>query len=355
MLAVLIDGLPPCAEPLDCDDMRGPLSFFGESAIMPRPVATLSACCALVKSSSFLLAKYGETPSLWHTQTCASLPDSARDICAAGLQHRLPVQEESERRSLKLNLPVRTYLAGRSLSSFSVAWALHEDGMLPEWAGVICSCQSEGRGRLRRPWHSPRGNLYVSFRLPDDPLFQGDMASLFTGLLIARAFRAMGFALSLKWPNDLLLDEKIKVGGILLEERGGVLLAGLGVNLAEAPTADFLRKEAAVPAGLLLPHGECVPGGGGDYEYLSPFPLWRRLVSEAILGYEQGIVGKDAGALLAELGGLLAWKQRCVTLREEGEAPVTGVFLGLGPSGGALLRLGSGEREFFSGSLSLFS
>ncbi|MDL2279464.1 hypothetical protein LJC15_02210 [Desulfovibrio sp. OttesenSCG-928-G11] len=370
-LAALTDGLPPHADPLDCDDMRGPRSFFGEHAIMPKPVAALtpdksragSACQDSLQQKAFhqgsarpglspLLA--GGCATLWLCPEGLSPLERARRISGAGLQFRLPEPEDDRPRGLRLDVPAATYLTGRASSSFAVAWKLFEDGLLPEWGAVLSSCQSEGRGRLRRPWHSPRGNLHVTFRLPADPLFQGDSASLITGLMLLRAFLALGFSLRLKWPNDLLLDDRCKVGGILLEEKNGVLLAGLGVNLAEAPEAGQLRQAAAVRGALLLPHGETVPGGGGPYEHLPPFPLWRQLVSEAILAYEFRIRDREKAELMAELGGFLAWKQRLVRFGDEDAADaVRGVFLGLGPEGGALLRLAGGERELFSGSLAL--
>ncbi|MDL2291418.1 hypothetical protein LJC09_04880, partial [Desulfovibrio sp. OttesenSCG-928-F20] len=252
MLVALTDGSAPHTDPLDCDDMRGPRSFFGESAIMPRPIADLPGCCEDLTDAA-LVAAYGGACSLWHCHDGLSDAERARRIRSARLQCSLPLHETDEPRARKLDVPARTYLAGRSSSSFAVAWKLYQDGLLPEWGAVLCSCQTEGRGRLRRHWHSPRGNLHVTFRLPADPLFQGDAASLLIGMLLLRAFRALGFPLSLKWPNDLLLEERLKVGGILLEERGGVVLAGLGVNLVEAPEALRLREGSALLAGLLLP------------------------------------------------------------------------------------------------------
>jgi BirA family biotin operon repressor/biotin-[acetyl-CoA-carboxylase] ligase len=44
----------------------------------------------------------------------------------------------------------------------------------------------------------------------------------------------------LKWPNDLML-EGAKLGGILLERTGDRVVAGFGVNLAEAPVIEGRR------------------------------------------------------------------------------------------------------------------
>ena len=258
-------------------------------------------------------------------------------------------------------MPASTFIAGKSTSSFALAWDLFEDGILTEWGGVICACQSEGRGQLRRHWHSPRGNLYVTFLLPQEPLLTGDAAALVTGYILLTALRALGFPLSLKWPNDLLLNESDKVGGILLEERNGVLMAGLGINLAEAPTPAELRELGASRAAVLLPEHAVPPFHGTgqlhkdeDQEPVAPFVLWRRLVSEAILTYIRSVQGRSLPELLDEINGVLAWKNRTVLLLEGSEPALCGSFLGLGPGGGLLLQLPHGERrEVFSGSLSL--
>ena len=177
----------------------------------------------------------------------------------------------------------------------------------------------------------------------------GDAASLVTGYMLLTALRALGFSLSLKWPNDLLLNESDKIGGILLEERNGILMAGLGINLAEAPTAAELREPGATRAAVLLPdHVD------ENQEPIAPFALWRRLVSELILTYTRNVQGRSLPGLLDDIGSVLAWKNRAVIFVEGDEGVLRGNFLRLGPCGGLLLQLPHGERrEVFSGSLSL--
>ena len=249
-----------------------------------------------------------------------------------------------------------TFFVDKCTSSFAPAWDLFEEGTLTDWGGVLCACQSEGRGQLRRHWHSPRGNLHVSFLLPEDPLLAGDAAALVTGYMVLTALRSLGFPLFLKWPNDLLLHEVDKVGGILLEDRWGRIMAGLGINLAEAPPAAELRErggQGAMRAAVLLP-GHAMPPFHGTQRPIAPFALWQRLVSTVIFTYISKIQGRSLPELLEKVSGVLAWKNRAVILTEGDESALRGNFLGLGPGGGLLLHLPHGERrEFFSGSLSL--
>lgn len=77
-----------------------------------------------------------------------------------------------------------------------------------------------------------------------DPL--APSLALVAGLALIEAVEveAPGAALSLKWPNDLMLGDA-KLAGILLERSGDRIVAGFGVNLAGAPVIDG-RKTAAL-------------------------------------------------------------------------------------------------------------
>jgi len=103
---------------------------------------------------------------------------------------------------------------------------------------AVCEMQSAGRGRRGRQWLSPFArNIYCTVGLIHNlpPSRQG-LLSIVTGLALCRALREhTGLAVSLKWPNDLLLDGS-KLGGILIESRahpgeGDFFAIGFGVNV----------------------------------------------------------------------------------------------------------------------------
>jgi BirA family biotin operon repressor/biotin-[acetyl-CoA-carboxylase] ligase len=123
----------------------------------------------------------------------------------------------------------------------------------PEW--IMAHRQTAARGRRGRAWSMPRGNLAATLVLPGEPdPARAALRSFVASLALHDALGdAMGRVdgLSLKWPNDVLLNGG-KIAGILLEsvgQGGGLahLAIGIGVNLAAAPDASALEPGAVPP------------------------------------------------------------------------------------------------------------
>jgi len=108
----------------------------------------------------------------------------------------------------------------------------------PEGTLVIAGRQTAGRGRLGRAWFSEPGvGLYFSIILrPPVPAAQSAVLTLALGLGVARGIgEACGRQCDIRWPNDVLLNEK-KCAGILVEMSGGgesvhYAIAGVGINV----------------------------------------------------------------------------------------------------------------------------
>lgn len=105
-------------------------------------------------------------------------------------------------------------------------------------SGSVCLSehQSSGRGRRGRGWVSPFGcNLYLSLYWR----FERSMAdiagvSLAAGVVLAGVLSADVANVTLKWPNDLLVDGR-KIAGILVDVQGAAdgpvdVVLGIGVN-----------------------------------------------------------------------------------------------------------------------------
>jgi BirA family transcriptional regulator, biotin operon repressor / biotin---[acetyl-CoA-carboxylase] ligase len=107
---------------------------------------------------------------------------------------------------------------------------------------LVADHQTAGRGRLERTWEAPPGaNLLVSilFR-PDDPGLSAHHLTQRVAVAAARACEAVaGVRPVIKWPNDLLLDDR-KLAGILAQAGGATglidhVVVGLGLNIGWAP------------------------------------------------------------------------------------------------------------------------
>ncbi|MFQ5984143.1 MAG: biotin--[acetyl-CoA-carboxylase] ligase [Alphaproteobacteria bacterium] len=149
---------------------------------------------------------------------------------------------------LSLPSPYRVVCLDEVDSTNDEAKRLAEGGA-PEFTVVWAHAQRRGRGRRRRSWASPPGNLYLSLVMRPNarPAVAAQLAFVAT-LALHDGLRALlrpPIDLVLKWPNDLLLNGR-KVSGMLLESamaaRGAVdwLVIGVGVNVASHPaSADF--------------------------------------------------------------------------------------------------------------------
>jgi len=110
------------------------------------------------------------------------------------------------------------------------------DGV-PSGQTCLAEQQTAGRGRRGRKWISPYGsNIYLSifWRFSLAPIELSGL-SLAAGLATVRALNRLGVTeVGLKWPNDILWQER-KLAGLLLEvtgESGGPsqVVLGLGLN-----------------------------------------------------------------------------------------------------------------------------
>lgn len=131
----------------------------------------------------------------------------------------------------------------------------------PEGTLVIAEAQTAGRGRLGRRWYAPAGSSLLFSLILYPPLKPQEAAQLtmLTGLAVAEAIESLtGLAVSLKWPNDILIRGR-KVGGILTEasstsEKLDYVVVGIGLNVnfraSELP-------EMATPATTLFDELGC--------------------------------------------------------------------------------------------------
>ena len=106
---------------------------------------------------------------------------------------------------------------------------------------VVAESQTGGKGRLERQFFSPKGKG-IWFSVVLRPKFlpqEAPKCTLMAAVAVARAMTEFGLKPGIKWPNDLLYDNK-KLVGILTEmsaEMDGInyIVIGTGINVNIAP------------------------------------------------------------------------------------------------------------------------
>lgn len=207
----------------------------------------------------------------------------------------------------------------------------------PEGITVVASSQTRGRGRAGRGWHSPAATgLYCSIVLrPRIPVRQFQAFSIAVGLALCDALdpdRALG--LRLKWPNDILHDDR-KLAGILVTtglsgENVDWAILGIGLNLLPDPA----RPDRAIALSDILP---------------SPPPdldTLLRSIAYCISSRYESILRDDSANALANWPNRLAWLDRQVAIQDR-----IGRLRGIDDEGSLLLEDSTGLIAIAAGEL----
>jgi len=206
------------------------------------------------------------------------------------------------------------------------AAALVQEGA-PHGSLVVADEQTAGIGRHGHSWHSgPDGGLYMSMVLRvANP---GPALTMALGLAVQQAVDAVAeVATDLRWPNDVLLNER-KLAGIMVQNAGEALIAGIGVNVNQAVFPEDLR---AIATSLRVETGR---------EYEKEI-LLERVVKECL-----GHVHLTTAQILAQFerhSSYVRGKQVVVDGRIEG------VTAGLDENGFLLLRTDAGTETIVTG------
>jgi BirA family transcriptional regulator, biotin operon repressor / biotin---[acetyl-CoA-carboxylase] ligase len=175
---------------------------------------------------------------------------------------------------------------------------------------VLAQRQNRGRGRHGRTWMSaPRAlAASVAFSPPWSPDTWGRL-SLVAGLAGVSVLPGNP---DVKWPNDLVTGRG-KVGGILLEASGGVVVAGIGANLywpdpaagsaallSEDPGPDLAGEIGVDWSVELLRRLEYGPERWGRAEYVAACTTLGREITWEPEGRGRAVNVAADGALIVE-------------------------------------------------------
>ncbi|MDU1348012.1 biotin--[acetyl-CoA-carboxylase] ligase [uncultured Clostridium sp.] len=112
---------------------------------------------------------------------------------------------------------------------------------------IVSEEQTNGRGRLGRNWRSPsRAGIWMSIILkPNISPMMASKVTLIGAAAVHKALEEIGIIAKIKWPNDILLNNK-KICGILTEMSGEMdklnyIVMGIGINVNVEEFPDELK------------------------------------------------------------------------------------------------------------------
>ena len=217
---------------------------------------------------------------------------------------------------------------------------------------IASSCQTKGRGRLGRNWHSASAeNLYLSVVfVPNIPPQALQHFTLWAGIHICRALQGLvpKTPLKIKWPNDLHCNGR-KFAGMLTEAKVDAdnlrsIIFGIGLNVNSNPAkypkeiqktatslyavgGEELRLNhivAKVITATQVAYNNCILGSGSEnlvdawapLNSLSGQSITAIMNNKEITGFACGINESGALQLLDEGGILHSVSAGDVTLRK---------------------------------------
>ncbi len=222
-------------------------------------------------------------------------------------------------------------------------WALEQcrsDDNLP--AICLAESQQNGRGRRGRSWVSSSSrNIYLSIAWAFDSSLQDlTRLPLVIGVALVRFFRDYEIDAGIKWPNDILVNQR-KIAGILLETRSSSkhktkVVIGVGVNVdmstndaaqIEQPWTDFIS--------------ECP-----NKQYMDKNQLVGDLLSKIVLAIQEFVAqGFDGFRNEWQEYDLCIGKQVVVTMQDQ---LVYGTAIDLDETGAIKVRIENGEEQLFN-------
>ena len=249
-----------------------------------------------------------------------------------GLLDEVFIQKEISNK----NIPVAVFETIDSTSTYLKNYIGHNVPRV-----CIAEYQTQGRGRLSRDWYSPFGkNIYLSLLFP----FQKDMSdlsgmSIAVGLALTKAFEYLNIEekIGLKWPNDVLCDNKKLVGSLveIISEANGMTYAiiGIGINVNMMHDSEHIGQRWISLKQILN-------------RYVDRNKLCVSVI-DTLLNYLKKFNDHGLDPFLSE------WNTQDVLLNKKvklmtGNQPVTGVVRGINTLGNLMIEVETGYIKPFS-------
>jgi len=214
---------------------------------------------------------------------------------------------------------------------------------------LLAEHQTAGRGRRGRAWLAPPGGaicLSMSWTFGEVPQDLGALG-LVIGVCALRALRVHGIdAVTLKWPNDLVIRER-KLAGVLIDLRAessgpACVVIGIGVNLA-------------LGAALLARIAESGTAAADLASAVQPVPRRNALAAALVNSCIGGLLEFEQQGLkpfIEEWRAADALRGRAVNVNAA-EGVARGVARGIDLRGALMLETPQGVLRFISGDVTV--
>ncbi len=233
-----------------------------------------------------------------------------------------------------VNINLKTLITCSSTNDLAFQGA--QDG-LEEGVSFLSYSQTKGRGRNDNKWTSIKGNLFLSTIIrPRDEKKNWQQLSLIVAFSVIEVLLKLGInenQIELKWPNDILVDNK-KIAGILLESSHDFIIAGIGLNVKNTPVNEEKWKTTKV----------------NDYTNLnlSLKEIAYKILDRFFFNYQ--IWNEKKFIFFKEkINNFLKYRTKDITINlNSNNNTLSGILLGLGDKGTMMIDSGSGVLEYNS-------
>ena len=233
---------------------------------------------------------------------------------------------------LNINLNLLNVCTSTNDIAFSAALSGEVEG-----TSYLAHTQTKGRGRNQNKWTSTKGNLFLStiIKPKSDKSFWHQL-SVIVGFSIIQVLVDIGVnsnLINLKWPNDILVDEK-KICGILLESSDNFIIVGIGLNILKIPVLE--TKWATTKLNDHLKGSINIKNIGLKIlnKVFNNYHSWEKF---GFVFFKEDINEK-----------MFMINKKIVLNVNSKSNPLNGVFLGIGDSGGIKVKINSKITEYIS-------
>lgn len=202
---------------------------------------------------------------------------------------------------------------------------------------IVCDHQTHGKGQRGNSWMTQKG-LNLTFSIILCPSFMDISEQFYLNMAVSNSIRTLfqeyTHMLKVKWPNDLIVPEYGKLGGVLIEntfsgERWEFAVVGIGININQL---EFESSKATSLARIT----------GNQFDLRE---LFRLLVTQIEQGYLKLRRGKWAEIKSEYLHHLYLKDQKSRFKDARGE--FEGLIAGISKDGKLEIELENGEMELF--------